>query len=60
MTYIDALEQRTGALDSTVLSLCMDNKLPIVVFDMFQKGNLELALSGADIGTLISETTQAA
>jgi uridylate kinase len=60
MTYIDALEQRTGALDSTVLSLCMDNKLPIVVFNMFQKGNLELALSGADIGTLISETTKAA
>ncbi|NQW17256.1 MAG: UMP kinase [Chloroflexi bacterium] len=60
MTYIEALEQRTGALDSTVLSLCMDNKLPIVVFDMFKEGNLELALSGAEIGTLISESTQAA
>jgi uridylate kinase len=55
MTHIQALERRVGALDSTAVSLCMDNDLPIVVFDMFQEGNLELALAGAEIGTLISD-----
>ena len=60
ISYLQVLEQGLKVMDATAVSLCMDNKLPIVVFDMFQKGNLELALSGADIGTLISETTQAA
>ena len=59
MTHIEALRRRTGALDSTALSLCMDNGLPIVVFDMLQKGNLQKAMSGDPIGTLISDAAPA-
>lgn len=59
MTHIDALRQRTGALDSTALSLCMDNGMPIVVFNMLEQGNLQKAMSGEPIGTLISDTAPA-
>jgi uridylate kinase len=51
ITHYEALSERLGALDSTALSLCMDNALPIVVFDIFKSGNLA---SGNHVGTLIS------
>ena len=54
ITHYEALSQRLGALDSTALSLCMDNALPIVVFDIFKPGNLASILSGEHVGTLIS------
>ena len=54
ITHYEALSQRLGALDSTALSLCMDNALPIVVFDIFKSGNLASILSGNHVGTLIS------
>lgn len=53
LTHHEALSQRLQALDSTALSLCMDNSLPIVVFDIFKPGNLKAILSGKQIGTLI-------
>lgn len=56
ITYLDALQRRVRALDSTALSMCMDNGLPIVVFDLFKPGNLLRILGGEDIGTLISDT----
>lgn len=56
LTHIDALRRRIGALDSTALSLCMDNGLPIVVFDLFTPGNLRRVLAGERVGTLISES----
>jgi len=55
LTHYDALSQRLQALDSTALSLCMDNSLPIVVFDIFKAGNLASILSGEHVGTLISD-----
>ena len=55
MTHLDALQRRVGALDSTALSMCMDNGLPIVVFDLFSPGNLLRILRGEEIGTLISD-----
>lgn len=55
ITHIDALRRRLGALDSTALSLCMDNALPIVVFNMFTPENLLRVLRGEPVGTLISE-----
>jgi uridylate kinase len=55
ITHIDALRRRLGALDSTALSLCMDNAMPIVVFNMFTPGNLSKVLRGEPVGTLISE-----
>ncbi|MBI4218609.1 MAG: UMP kinase [Chloroflexi bacterium] len=59
ITHIDALRRRLGALDSTALSMCMDNGLPIVVFNMFTQGNLLRVLHGEPVGTLISEAQPA-
>src|SRR5207249_383087 len=49
ITYIDALNLRLKVMDSTALSLCMDNKLPIVVFDLAQEGNIRRAIEGEPI-----------
>ncbi|PKO22854.1 MAG: UMP kinase [Chloroflexi bacterium HGW-Chloroflexi-1] len=54
LTYIEALNMRVGVMDSTALTLCMDNDLPIVVLDLWQPGSLELAALGQPVGTLIS------
>jgi uridylate kinase len=54
LTYIEALNMRIGVLDSTALTLCMDNDLPIVVLDLWQPQNLERAALGQPVGTLIS------
>ena len=54
LSYIDALAQGLGVMDSTALSLCMDNHLPIVVFDLTNPQNLERLLLGEEVGTLIS------
>ena len=55
LSHHQALSQRLEALDSTALSLCMDNSLPIVVFDIFTSGNLALIISGEHVGTLIHD-----
>jgi len=54
LTYIDALNLRVGVLDSTALSLCMDNDMPIVVIDLWQPSSLERAVLGESIGTMIA------
>ena len=58
LTPIEALGKRIKALDSTALSLCMDNDLPIIVFDIFNKGSLENVLLGNKVGTLISNSVE--
>ena len=50
----EALNLRLEVMDSTALSLCMDNKLPIVVFNLFQADTLQRILQGEKVGTLIS------
>ena len=55
ISYINAIEKRLGVMDSTALSLCMENNVPIIVFDLFQQGNLSRIVEGAKIGTLVSE-----
>ena len=52
--YLDVLSQGLKAMDSTAVSLCMDNKLPIVVFDLMAPGNVLAILDGQPIGTLVS------
>ena len=53
--YMEALEKGLGVMDSTALSLCMDNKLPIIVFDLRNSSNLERIVRGDDdVGSLIS------
>jgi uridylate kinase len=54
LTHIEALSKRLMVMDSTALSLCLENKLPIIVFDMTNPGNLERAVAGQTVGTLIS------
>ncbi|MBF5042727.1 UMP kinase [Aggregicoccus sp. 17bor-14] len=62
LTYMDVLRQNLNVMDSTAISLCMDNKLPIVVFDLTAQGNIARAVLGnGDIGTTVGtpETTWA-
>ncbi len=60
LTYMDVLKQNLNVMDSTAISLCMDNKLPIVVFDLTAKGNIRRAVLGAgEFGTLVGATETA-
>jgi uridylate kinase len=54
LNYIDALNRGLKVMDSTALALCMDNRLPIVVFDLGVPGNIERAVMGESIGTIIN------
>ena len=54
LDYMDALNLRLEVMDSTAVSLCMDNKLPIIVFDIFQTGSMGYILTGEAVGTVIS------
>ena len=54
LTYLDVIKKGLKVLDSTATTLCMDNEIPIVVFDITKPGNIKKALSGEKIGTLIS------
>ena len=53
LTYIEVLQKGLKVMDSTATSLCMDNKMPIIVFNMTQKGNIKRAMMGEKIGTLV-------
>lgn len=54
LDYMEALNRRLDVMDSTAVSLCMDNKMPIIVFDVFQSGSMACILSGEPVGTIIS------
>jgi uridylate kinase len=54
ISYIDALQQQLKVMDSTAFSLCMDNKMPIVVFDFFRAHNLRRVVTGEKVGTLVT------
>jgi uridylate kinase len=54
VSYSEALEKRLQVMDSTAFALCMDNEVPIVVFDMFKKGNIRSVVLGEKIGTLVA------
>jgi len=55
LSYLEALYRRLEVMDSTALSLCMENSLPIIVFDLRAPDSIERATSGEKIGTLVSE-----
>jgi len=55
LTYIDALNRRLQIMDSTAISLCMDNNLPIIVMDMRQMDSLIKSVIGEQVGTIISD-----
>lgn len=53
ISYIDVLNRGLQVMDSTAISLCMDNKLPIMTFDLMKTGNILKAIQGEDIGTIV-------
>ena len=55
ITYTEALSRRLAVMDSTAFSLCMDNKMPIIVFDMNKPDNIRLAITGETVGTIVSD-----
>ena len=54
ITYLQVLERQLKVMDSTAISLCMDNRLPIVVFNLQQAGNIRRVIVGESIGTTVS------
>jgi len=54
LDYLEALTRGIEVMDSTALTLCMDNGMPIVVFDLLKEGNMERVVSGDPIGTLVA------
>ena len=53
LTYIDVLNRQLQVMDATAISLCMDNSMPILVFNLMQRGNILRAVQGERIGTLV-------
>jgi uridylate kinase len=58
LTFAEALERDLRVMDRTAFTLCMENNMPIMVFDMFVPGNLERALRGEEIGTWVVRGAQ--
>ena len=55
LTYIETLNRRIAVMDSTAISLCMENKMPILVLNLWEPGALRKAIAGEPIGTYISD-----
>ena len=55
ISYLDALEKRLAVMDSTAFSLCMDNRIPIIVFNKNKPGNIERVIEGQKIGTIVEQ-----
>ena len=53
LTYIDVLKRGLQVMDATAISLCMDNNLPIIIFDLTTTGNIKRVISGEEIGTIV-------
>jgi uridylate kinase len=53
LRYIDVLKRGLKVMDATAISLCMDNNLPIIVFNLFKEGNIKKVITGVKIGTIV-------
>ncbi len=53
LTYLDVLNKKINVMDTTATSLCMDNDIPIIVFDINTNGNLKKVILGEEIGTIV-------
>jgi uridylate kinase len=53
LSYLEVINRGLQVMDSTAITMCMDNNLPIIVFDLFQEGNIEKVVLGEEIGTLV-------
>jgi uridylate kinase len=57
LTYLDVLKKGLKVMDTTAISLCMDNRLPIMVFDLKRKGNLKRIVMGERVGTIVEDNS---
>lgn len=55
LSYIDVLNKEIKVMDSTAISLCMDNDMDIIVFNMFESGNIQKVVQGERVGTLVTK-----
>jgi uridylate kinase len=55
VSFDDFLSQRLGLMDATAVALCMENRIPIIVFDLFVHGNIARAVRGEAVGTIVGE-----
>jgi uridylate kinase len=53
LTHMEVLERQLGVMDASAISLCMESRLPVVVFNLFEEGNIERVVRGEALGTLI-------
>ena len=58
LSYLDVLSRGLGVMDSTATSLCMDNNIPVIVFDLTKKGNIRRVIMGEAIGTYVGRDSQ--
>ena len=56
LTFAESIEQQLGIMDLTAQTMCMENNLPVIVFDFQTPGNIRRVIAGEDVGTLISNT----
>jgi uridylate kinase len=54
LTFFEVIEKGLKVMDATAVTLCMDNNLPIIVFNLKEKGNIKRILQGEKVGTLVS------
>jgi len=54
ITYLDVIQQGLSVMDTTAISLCMENKMPIIVFNLNVAGNIKRAVMGEKVGSLVS------
>ena len=52
--FLEVLNRGLKVMDATAISLCMDNKLPIVVFELLRRGNIQRVVEGEPVGTLVT------
>ena len=60
ITYVDALQQQLKVMDAAAFSLCMENKIPIIVFNFFKTDEILRVLKGEPVGTVVSQTVEGA
>jgi len=55
LSYLDVLNRNLGIIDATAVTLCMEHQLPVIVFDIYERGNLKRVLLGEEVGTMITK-----
>ena len=55
VTYMQSINEKLGVMDTTAITLCMENKIPILVFALNEENSIKRAASGENIGTIIKE-----